>query len=158
MFLEEKIDSLKKHYSADELKVPYVDFKEIMKRIESHFIIKSDTNSAFNNWTLNLKNPEKTYTIDVGTVDFIRTELDLDKNYWWIFVEGQLPSDRHRLFDAKPTAGLRLLELFHEPAFYIVDKKYEWLIAVDAKSSTIKEIGQRKENNNKPSITIRTQN
>ena len=50
MYWEEKIDKIKKETDSKDFRVPFADWSAILKSIETHFIVKEDSNNIFSNW------------------------------------------------------------------------------------------------------------
>ena len=139
MFIEEKIEALKKQLSDKDLKIRFTEFKAIMEKIESHFLDFSDLNYKYSGWEKRLVGFEdKPYD---NSVEELLNELLLDdKNYWWIYVEPpSYPNSRHRIFDASLKGGKSLANLFYGSPIFIVDKKYFWMIAIDRKKKILRK-------------------
>lgn len=127
MFWEEKIDNLKKEFTQTDFHSPFTDWPKILKKIEAKFIIKPNSIYHFTNWENNLKN--KTYiktTLHTTTHEEIK-RLETDKNYWVVVVNGNYPTAKHLVFDCKVNS-LRALLSFISADFYIIDKRYNWLV------------------------------
>ena len=125
MYLEEKIDQLTKQFNQLDFSVPFTGWVEVMKKIESRFIIKQNSNNHFCNWADNIK-----YKTTIKTLCFTNfnslAQLNENENYWIIVVIGNVPTSRHYIYNAKPKAIQALISLASYD-FYIVDKKYHWL-------------------------------
>jgi hypothetical protein len=138
MFLEEKIDLLKKQLSSADLTVRYNDFGEVMTKIEFVFLNKS-LNDKFSGWLERLKDyTEETFDCDFS--ELLKTKLTKGQKYWWIYVEDNEPNSRHRLFDATTLGGHHLSFLFHDSPVFIVEKKYVWMLIIDREKKQIKQI------------------
>ena len=139
MFLEEKLDVLKKKLSPKEFQVRYNDYKQVMSRIESRFLRFDNLNYHFSGWKERLKDFQSQKYEGV-TFDFLYENLEPEQKYWWVFVEGHgRPTDRHWLFDANWKGGLHLSSLFSQTPIFIVDKKYEWMWMVEPTTKTLKK-------------------
>jgi hypothetical protein len=137
MYLEEKLDKLKRDLFPNDLTIRYNDFKQIMSKIESKFLI-DDLNFKYSGWIERLKDFKK-YDLNANPFDFLKPRLIDDQKYWWIYVEGPYNNSRHWLFDATIKGGYHLSFLFSDSPIFVVHKKYDWMIMIDNKSKLIKE-------------------
>ncbi|MBI3220883.1 MAG: hypothetical protein HYZ44_15315 [Bacteroidetes bacterium] len=138
MFLEEKIDALKRSISSKDLTIRYNDFGEVMTKIESAFLTKH-MNHQFSGWTDRLK-PYSEILFDGFWLDFIKKELVEDQKYWWVFTDDLDPHSRHRLFDATIVGGYHVSFLFSKSPVFIVEKKYAWMLMVDREQKSVKKL------------------
>jgi hypothetical protein len=125
MHWDEKIDKVKKETDADDFKVPFMDWSIILKRIEDKFIIKENSSYVFSNWADRLKDKQKIRELKTVDLEFEVTKLIPEQNYW-IVLTGTNSATKNLVYDSKPSAIIKLLQL-REGDFYIVDKKYNWL-------------------------------
>ena len=137
MYLEEKLDRLKRELEPKDLVIRFNDFKQIMSKIESKFLI-GDLNYKYSAWIERLKD-FNAHDLDTEPFDFLKTRLKTDQKYWWVYVEGSHINSRHRVFDATIKGGESLSFLFHDSPIFVIHKKYEWMIMIDSKSKSIKE-------------------
>lgn len=135
MYWEEKIDLLKKQFAASELRVPFTDWAEVMKKIESRFIVKNDSNMHFNYWGENIKQRTAVQTLPTNRLSTKLEQLNQDENYWIVVVAGKAANSKHYIYDCKPTAIEALTGLTPND-FFIVDKKYQWLTYFQQDSSS----------------------
>jgi hypothetical protein len=139
MFIEEKIDKLRKQFSTKDLVIRYTAYKVVMTKIENKFLLNINPNFKFCEWSERL-NDFQVNTYEKNTYDLLADKLLADEKYWWVFVDNPCyVSSRHRLFDATLLAGESLSYIFSESPIYIVHKKYEWMLMIDRKTKTIKE-------------------
>lgn len=139
MYLEEKLDLLKKELYPEHLTIRYNDFKEIIDKIESKYLHFDNLNFKYSGWKERLKDfEESSFKSDV--FDFIDRQLKEKQKYWWVFVDPPNHSNsRHRIFDATTKGGKRLAVLFQDSPIFIIEKKYKWMMAIDPKNGTVKE-------------------
>jgi hypothetical protein len=130
MFLDEKIEKLKREFSPADFKVPFTEGSNILKSIEGEFILAknltTDLNNLrqhFNNWAANIKNKIEVKSINLNRYDAWYDKLDSDTNYWLVIANG--PTLKHLVYDCKPNALLALFSITQDD-FFIVDKKYQW--------------------------------
>jgi hypothetical protein len=126
MFNEEKLEYLKAKYAPTDFRVPFTDWTEILKKIESKYITKTDLNDHFTNWAGNLKNKTIVKTIARNEIQSEVSKLDVSKNYWVVLVTDTSPMAKHLVYDCKAISMIDLLSLATTD-FYIIGKKYDWL-------------------------------
>ncbi len=126
MFWEERIDQLKEIIDSRDFRVPYSDGSDILKKIEDKFIVTSNTNYHFSNWAERIKS--KTRVKNVLTSNLIKEFKNLapNKNYW-VVLSGDDVGSKNLVYDCKPPVIADLIKLWGKD-FYIVDKKYSWLV------------------------------
>lgn len=138
MFWEEKLDQLKKKVSKTDFRDPFTDWPEIMKKIESAFIIKTDSRTHFNHWADQLKHKKPIKTIALSALSQEINKLDAQMNFWFVLVYGEHSSAKHLVYDCKRHALQELLPhvIFD---FFLIGKKYDWLIyfKVDRQSGSV---------------------
>lgn len=137
MYFEEKLDKLKKDLGPKDLVIRFNDFKEIMTKIESKFLV-DDLNNKYTGWIERLKE-FKTLDLNIEPFEFLKTRLTKNQKYWWIYLEGSYINSRHRIFDATIKGGESLSFLFHDSPIFVIHKKYDWMIMIDKKARSIKE-------------------
>lgn len=130
MFFEERLESLKKHFSPHDFKVPFVNGSDILTAIEQRFIIYKDiagdiTNLAqyHSNWAVNVKSKTHILTVRADKLYESLLLLDGDSNYWVVLGDDHMA--KHLVFDCKPIA-IKALIAVARCNFFIVDKKYRW--------------------------------
>ena len=123
MFWEEKIDLIAKKHGPDGFKNPFTAWPEILKNIEDRFIIKTYDS----NWEDNIKGRRELATIEIKELDTILSSLPNDANYWLVMMMGDYPTAKRLVYDCN-TAALKDVVSLNKFDFYIVDKKYSWLI------------------------------
>ncbi|POY35123.1 hypothetical protein C3K47_17130 [Solitalea longa] len=132
MFLDEKIDRLKRLFQPEDFKVPFTSGSQILKSIESEFIIRKDVSNSHNNlrwkysnWFDNIKKKLLVKAIDLNRHSEWIDKLDVNTNYWMVIAYQSAPSMKHFVYDCKPNALLALHSISQDD-FMIVDKKYCW--------------------------------
>jgi hypothetical protein len=120
------IDYLTKKFPPADFRDPFTEWPEIMKKIESRFIIKESGDYHFSNWEENLKNKILIRKIPRETVFEEIQKLDVNTNYWIVIVTNKFPTSKHLVYDCKLNAISELISRFSVD-FFIIDKKYHWL-------------------------------
>jgi hypothetical protein len=133
MFIDEKIDRLKKEFSPADFKVPFIEGSNILKSIEAEFIsikdLTKDLNNLgqhFNNWADNIKQKIEVNSVDLNNHNVWLDKLDSNTNYWTVIAYRNSPSLKHLVYDCKPNALIALFSITQDD-FFVVDKKYKWL-------------------------------
>lgn len=145
MFLEEKIDYLKRQFSPTDFRVPFTDATRILKMIESKFIKVKDLQEDMNNlsqrftqWSSNIKNKAEVISLPIADCSNWLDKLDPHANYWMVIITDESASAKHRVYDCKPNA-LAVLASITQSSFFIIDKKYRWFsfFALDRLNHTV---------------------
>ncbi|MES1218106.1 MAG: hypothetical protein ABUT20_21545 [Bacteroidota bacterium] len=132
MFLEEKIDRLKREFSPSDFSVPFIEGSSILKSIETEFIVVKDLTKDqnnlrqyHNNWPENIKRKMQVKSLGLNNYTVWLDRLDSNTNYWTVIINRNLQSQKHLVYDCKPNAIVALLSIMQDD-FFIVDKKYKW--------------------------------
>lgn len=126
MFWEEKIDQLKKSTDPRDFRVPYSDGSGILKKIEDKFIVTSNSNYRFSNWAERIMSKTIVRNLLASDMTDEFENLAPNKNYWVVLSRDEVGS-KNLVYDCKPTVIDKLIKLWGRD-FYVVDKKYSWLI------------------------------
>jgi hypothetical protein len=126
MYWERKISLLKEQFPPSDFRDPFIDWSEILKKIEIPFIIKKNGNHPFKNWAKNIKSEQLLRTIPQQNIGEELEKLNPAQNYWVVFVMGDLTTGKQEVYDCKPDPLRLLLEGFPW-SYFIVDKRYAWL-------------------------------
>ncbi|RPD42578.1 DUF6756 family protein [Chitinophaga barathri] len=134
MYWEEKIDLLKQQYAPSEFSVPFTQWVAISKEIERKFIIRAHS-GPFRNWAENIRGKTKLGGIGRGELVDYLSKLPSTANYWMVVVQGNDINGKYYLYDCgiKPLTTLASL---CNGDFYIVDKKYAWLVYFSLEKET----------------------
>ena len=124
MYWQEKIDRLKSEFSQSDFRDPFTDWPDILKNVESNFIIRQDSLYHFTNWSENIKQQHVLRTISRQDVQKEIGKLDAVANYW-VVITGDPPTSRNMVYDCKPKS-LNVIISMAGGNFYIIDKKYRW--------------------------------
>jgi hypothetical protein len=127
MFWEEKIDGLKKWFSADDFRVPFTEGSSVLKKIEARFVVSAKPEYPRTNWAEGLKEPVLICTLDIDDVFATISALDRETNYWVVVVLGEGSMAERFVYDCRPAAIGRLTAIAPED-FFIGAKKYGWLV------------------------------
>ncbi len=132
MFLEEKIEWIKRSYSSVDFKVPYLHATSILKSIEREFIQAKDPAGDpdnlvqdQNHWPGNIRQMARVASVDMWDHTQWLAKLDSNASYWTILTGGRLSSTQDMIYDCKPNA-LTSLYFLTRNNFFIIDKKYNW--------------------------------
>jgi hypothetical protein len=137
MQLEEKIARLKRQFGPEDLRVPFTDAKEILRKIETQFLRHDYFNFPESGWMQRLKGFEQ-IRLDCIATDFIEDHLDPEQKYWWVFVDPPFHhSSRNKIFDATTKAGLALSSIFRGSPIFIIEKKYAWMWAIEVEEGML---------------------
>ena len=132
MYFEEKIEQIKKEFSASEFKIPFNNSTQILKTIESHFIRQKDISKNRNNitqscneWASNIKDKDTIEVIQLQNMDEFLDKFESETNYWLVIAWRNNPQIKHQIYDTKLSA-LKAIVSIHENDFFIIAKKYNW--------------------------------
>src|SRR5688572_3373768 len=128
MYFEEKIDRLKRRFSDQDFKDPYLSGIEILKSIEKKFIVVKDIRYDLNNlasgytkWSENIKNKIEIKSLDTSELPQWVKRLDPNSNFWMVLTPYSTANSK-LVFDCKPNALIELL-FISRTSFSLVDKK-----------------------------------
>jgi len=125
MFWDEKIEVLKKKFPQDQFRIPFSDWSDILKKIETKFL-KRSREYRFTYWSEYLKEKAPIRIIPRQEIGREIAKLSSRQNYWVIIACDNAPTTEHLVYDCKIDAAKALLSI--APAdFYLGDKKYAWL-------------------------------
>jgi hypothetical protein len=127
MYWQEKIDRIGIQFSPADFNRHFTDWPEILKTLESRFIIKRDLNSRFSNWSEQFKSPIVIRAMSREDIGGEIDRLDHNCNYWVILMHGDYPTAKQVVYDCKPIVIKSLIEVSVGDLF-IGDKKYNWLV------------------------------
>jgi len=108
------------------------DWPEIFKKIESRFIIRENTNTRFNWWWENLRKDSISLSFPQDDAwRHLNNIIDKNEKVW--FVAGAPKGDRAKLWLFEGTVEFiqQIIGQFHHFEYYLVSKKYEWLLTED---------------------------
>ena len=138
MFLEEKIERIKKHFPQADFRVPFTEGGDILKKMEARFVISAKPAYQHTNWSEGLKERVILRAIDRKGIGKALSLLDTNSNYWVVVVVGDGSMAQPFVFDCKPIAMEQLIAIAPGD-FFIGDKKYAWLVyfAVDRAENAV---------------------
>jgi hypothetical protein len=122
---EEKIDLLKKNFSPQEFHVPFTDWFDILKKIESKFIAKEGSMYHLTNWADKIKSKHFVHAIAPKTLPNFFNELDENQTYWFVVVLGDAPVSKQHVYSCSPKAMQSLASITAND-FFIIDKRLAW--------------------------------
>ena len=125
MMWEEKIDLLKKDFSPKEFHVHFTDWSDILKKIESKFIVKQDAAYFHTNWVNNIKG--RRFVREFGAPTFLSSfdTLKDGQTYWFIAIMGDGPTSKQYVYSCNPKV-LQSLASMATNDFFVVDKHLSW--------------------------------
>jgi hypothetical protein len=139
MFLEEKLDRLKKEFYPEDLVIRFNDSTAVLKKVDELFMGRQDLNHLHLNWCNRMKGFDAS-ELKTNLGELLASRLQKGKKYWWIFMEQpEYSGSRLLLFDATLKAGKQLSHLFPTSPIFVVDKKYKWLLFIDTDLQIVKE-------------------
>jgi len=107
------------------------EWPEIMKKIEESFIIKKNSNIKFNRWWENLKEPQYGINVDSHPFHCINQLIDGNEKIWFVACDSNNDPSKFWLFQGYIKPILKLLDEHYRFEFYLVSKKYEWLLCLN---------------------------
>lgn len=150
MYFEEKLDILKRHLSDQDFKDPYLSGIKILKSIEKKFIVVKDIRYDLNNlesgytkWSENIKNKTEMKSFSTSDLPQWLKSLDPSTNFWMVVMPYPGTNSKY-VYACKPNALLALLFISWK-SFFLVDKKYNWLLFFELAEgkTTIYQSGKR---------------
>jgi hypothetical protein len=126
MLWEVEIEHFKRKHPAKDFSIPFTVGTEILKKIEDAFSIIYDKRYPLANWQKRVSGLQEMQTIDSNKV------FQSYANYW-IVIEDLRPNGHNLVYDCKGTLILSFAEMLGGD-YYIVDKKYSWLIYYDSET------------------------
>lgn len=130
MYWQNKLHAIRARFGLKdhELRTPYTTWLPILKKIEARFVIKTNSNNHFNNWILHLKSTLVAQQAD-NITDWKKVLPDCAQYY--LILVGKVPSNKHYVFDCSRRALELLVDNNRDSHFYVVDKKYGWMLVLE---------------------------
>ena len=134
MLFEEHIERIKKKFSVTDFRVPFVDAREVLGKIERKFVGGRviETNSTIfwrsPNWIESLEDKTELGRVSVEQIEQFLNVLDRGKNYWIVVARGESPFLEYYVYDVRLNAMIELISICAGD-FFVVEKKYNWLIS-----------------------------
>ncbi|KAA9339708.1 hypothetical protein F0P96_03575 [Hymenobacter busanensis] len=101
----------------------------IMKRIEAAFIIKTDSNTKFNWWWESFKGQQVSIFFEDGMAfEQLSQLVDAEEPVWFIGCDTDRDPSKFWLFEGTINPIQQVISEFYHFEYYIVSKKYEWLL------------------------------
>jgi len=141
MHWNEKIDLIKKKYSKDEFSVPHVKRKEILRKIESKFIKRTQSyydlnnyNERFANWWEYLNSSKEIITKD--KLAFILKKFIDTNQQCWVACDF---SNQILIYKSMLVPAIDLISLGCSltDTFHIIELKYEFLLGLKIEEDKI---------------------
>lgn len=108
---------------------PFIDWPAIQKKIESRFVMKNRSDLSPLEWPENFKGkPQVIPSRAHEPFEYLDELLPLDENYWFILPDNSLKQPKLWLFQGYIRPIQKVLSQLPKTSFYVVAKKYEWLL------------------------------
>ncbi|WP_400191062.1 DUF6756 family protein [Hymenobacter sp. B81] len=103
----------------------------IMKRIEASFIMKTDSNTRFNWWWESFKGKRVSIFFENGRAfEQLSQLIEADEVVWFIGCDTARDPSKYWLFQGAVKAIQQVIGEFYAFEYYVVSKKYDWLLSV----------------------------
>jgi hypothetical protein len=124
----EYIDRIQQRYPEPAFRVPYADWKGILKKIEERFIIKNISTRDINHRYKQLKNKVELQRIprNAEALREVLAKLNVHQNYWVLIEMSSYPQVVYYVYDCAVKPLWELIGLTHY-SFSIIDKHYNWM-------------------------------
>jgi len=106
------------------------EWPEIFKKIESRFIMRENTNTKFNWWWENLKKDSISLSFPNNDAwKYLQVIIDKNEKVWFVAGDTKRDSAKLWLFEGKIEQIQQIIGQLYHFEYYLVSKKYEWLLA-----------------------------
>ncbi len=117
---------------------PFTHWPDIQKRIESHFVIKTRSDLSPVEWPEHFKGkqqliPSRTFE----PYEYLDELLPDDEMIWFMLPDASTKEPKLWLFQGFVRPIQKVLSQLPRTSFYLVAKKYEWLLFNDQKDEFI---------------------
>jgi hypothetical protein len=116
---------------------PFVDWPAIQKKIESRFVIKTRSDLSPLEWPENFKGKQQLIPSRTFEPYEYLDELLPDNEIYWLILFDQTAQPKLWLFQGYVRAIQKVLSQLPHMPFYVIAKKYEWLLFNDRKDEFI---------------------
>ncbi|MEM9326620.1 MAG: DUF6756 family protein [Bacteroidota bacterium] len=121
--------------------VSIYEWPSIMKKIESRFIVKKNSNIKFNWWRENFKEPHSSrWFLKDDAMNHLHRLIPEEEKVWFVGCDTRNDATKFWLFEGRILSIQRLLTHMYGFEYYLVSKKYEWLL-FDNRHSTLIALG-----------------
>jgi len=107
------------------------EWPAIMKKIEEAFVIKKNHNTRFNWWWESFKEPQYGINVESHPYDYLHRLIDKTEKIWFVACDSNKDPSKFWLFQGYIEPIQKVLDEHYQFEFYIVSKKYEWLLCVN---------------------------
>ncbi len=117
---------------------PFVDWPAIQKRIESRFVMKTRSDLSSLEWPENFKGkPKVIKSRTFEPYEYLDELLPEGEIFWFILIDTATLQPKLWLFQGNIRAIQKVLSQLPGFSYYIIAKKYEWLLFNDQKDEFI---------------------
>ena len=117
---------------------PFIDWPGIQKRIESHFVIKTRSDLSLLEWPEHFKgNQQIIQSRAFEPYEYLDELLPENEIFWLILIDTGTKEPKPWLFQGYVRPIQKVLSMLPRTSFYMIAKKYEWLLFNDQKDEFI---------------------
>ena len=116
--------------TADEFdSVGIYEWPEIMKKIETKFVIRRNSNTKFNWWWEDLKGEQvaKAFPEDNGWT-YLAQLVDKNEKVWFVGCNSKNDATKFWLFQGYVEPIQKVLSEMYSFEYYLISRKYEWML------------------------------
>lgn len=105
------------------------EWPAIMHKIEAAFVLKTSSTTRFNWWWESFKGPQYRLFFDTAwAFDYLTQLVDEQEQIWFVACDTDQDPSKFWLFQSTVQAIQRLLQAHCYFEYYLVSKKYLWLL------------------------------
>lgn len=105
------------------------EWPSVLHKIEASFVIKNSSNIQFNWWWENFKGPQSSLFFENGQAyEYLNQLIDAHEQVWLVACDSERDPSKFWLFQGKIQAIQSVLREHYAFEYYLVSKKYEWLL------------------------------
>ncbi|QIX59960.1 hypothetical protein HER32_01635 [Hymenobacter sp. BT18] len=118
------------HIPSDEFDAVSIHaWPSVLHKIEAAFVIKTSSNTHFNWWWESFKPPQYRHFFENGhAYECLRQLIDAHELVWFVACDSSKDPSKFWLFQGRVHAIQAILRECYAFEYYIVSKKYEWLL------------------------------
>ena len=117
---------------------PFIDWPAIQKRIESRFVMKTRSDLSPLEWPENFKGkPQLIPSRTFEPYEYLDELLPDNEIFWFILPDNSLKQPKLWLFQGYIRPIQKVLSQLPKTSFYVIAKKYEWLLYNDGKDEFV---------------------
>jgi hypothetical protein len=101
----------------------------VLHKIEAAFVIKTSSNTHFNWWRESFKGPHYSVSFEHGQVyECLHQLINAQEQIWFVACDTERDPSKLWLFQGQIQAIQSVLRNHYAFEYYLISKKYEWLI------------------------------